>query len=534
MDKKKFLERLRSKYRDPANFTTLNSDSLEYIRSIVEGKFPITEERSKPSHMTEAQTVGDAMSRKNLVQEYQHAMHTQRPGAEFEGELHVVDNKPAMPGSREEVRERVLENPFMDFTEYELGEKLEVDLKKLFEEKGKDLSKAYNREKNNKREDFIIESIASIEDADIIATIKKIAQEEPTDVGGDTPDPGGLDLGGEGGGLGLDSPGLGLGEGGGLGLGLPDTGLGLGENKSKVETEAIVDINPDILEALPEQDKRLLIYTLNKFRDILTKNLSEISISEIRSSLSLIERILVKAKENFTFKEMGFKSIEESENKIENVNRYATLKKIADNSAQYFAERVTLELLKLGVKPSYVSTVNTDVPYTTLIVFYDIPNYKNQNLVDEKITRIPFKVIYNAIKDQPEYIETIGGIKFDFAKEAIDNLIDYYSGNNIDFYYGYYNPQFMKKKAEKTEVKRNILEKLKDIGNSKEKLDFVRKFFSKSGIIPLTETLTEFVILNEDGNSGFYESLDISETVWLSPEEVQEARKLVEKIRWGE
>jgi hypothetical protein len=481
MDRER-LERLFRKYRDPSRgFSTIDSSSVPYIRSIVEGKFPITEPREKPQAMSEAQRPGGTLSQEGLTHEYQRMMHEQRPGAEFEGELFFRDNNPPLEVSTRNELKDVVDNPFMDFTETELeAESLDVSevlenlerLKKV-DEAIKGLKKSY--------------SSVSSEDKSLINELIKVAQDLPIgeldgEVGGE---------GGEGGEGGVGD--LGLGD-----LGIGDLGLGdlgpaggkapsFGKPEEEEKGDVIFDISKSILDSLDEQTKRILMFSLARLREILSGDIDKISTSELGSVLRNIEDAVSKAKENYVYEEMGYKPNTLESMEVSNVNRFVgsyqmktALFKIA-NYTNYFLNKLYIDLMKIGARPKDLVLVEKNPPYLKFLASIEVIK-RTPLAVKDASYKIPIKIMYDALNEVPIYIETISGAKLPFDKESILKVIEVHTSNNIDYFVGYYNPQFMNKKAE---FIGNVRELVENVEKDDVLFNMAKKFYEKAGVIPL-------------------------------------------------
>lgn len=523
MDREK-LERLFRKYRDPSRgFSTIDSDSVPYIRSIVEGKFPITEPREKPQAMSEAQRPGDALSQEGLTHEYQRMMHEQRPGAEFEGELFFRDNNPPLEVSTRNELIDVIDNPFMDFTETELeAESLDINevlnnlerLKKV-DEAIKNLKRSY--------------SSVNTEDGKLIAELVKIAQDisldELSEAVGEAGEGGGGDIGD----LGLED--LGLGD---LGLG-GDTKLNLGkpEKDEKEEGGVLFDINKSILDSLDEQTKRILMVSLTRLKEILSGDIDKISTSELESVLKNIENAISKAKENYIYEEMGYKPNTLESMEVSNVNRFVgsyqmktALYKIS-NYINYFLNKLYIDLMKIGARPRDLALVEKNPPYLKFLASIEIMK-RTPLAVKDASYKIPIKVMYDAVNEIPIYIETISGAKLPFDKESILKIIEAHTSNNLDYFVGYYNPQFMNKKAEYVG---NVKKLVENIEEDEILFNMAKKFYEKARVIPLDKESDKYIVVEEDGSMSVFTSKGEEFGRPLKSEEKEAVLNLINKLK---
>ena len=455
------LKKLRSRSRDVNNFSPIPADSLPFIEQVVEGLSPITEVRDKGGMSTRLDTPGNVPNKDEQIRQWQDLMRETRPGAEFENEL-FFRNGPRDQWGYDEFFDKMNEDPnaMADISYLEGRENSDTlmplreletleEVKSKFDEELERIEReTYRKPKRGSDEDSKL-----IEEIEKISSILRIAQE-----GGEG---GGLDLGdlGGGGGLGGGDPlsellggGLDLGGGGGdLGLGGGGREKPKGKSKGKGGDEGpqlLTDINPQILENLDEQSKRSLVKAVSDLKVLLSTPIDSISTSQLKSVFNNILSLVSKAKERFREKVVGSEP-EFDKSRLENANRYvgASYAPRRLHPDTYYLINAYSELAKLGVKINSIYVIDKDVSDRTIKISATIEYYHPTPMQSDafKSKLIPLIVIYDVVKDRPVKLSTLGGRELEFTKEAMQQLIEE-NKYPVDFFFGYYNPQFMKKK----------------------------------------------------------------------------------------
>ena len=457
------LKKLRSRSRDVNNFSPIPTDSLPFIEQVVEGLSPITEVRDKGGMSTRLDTPGSVPNKDEQIRQWQDLMRETRPGAEFENEL-FFRNGPRDQWGYDEFFDKMNEDPnaMADISYLEGMENPDTlmplrELETLEEVKSKfdEELERIERETRRKPKRGSDEDLELIEEVEKIASILRIAQEGGGEGGGlDLGDLGGLGGGGLGGGDPLSDllgGGLDLGGGGG------DLGLGGGEGKPKGKgkggggdegPQLLTDINPQILENLDEQSKRSLVKAVSDLKVLLSTPIDSISTSQLKAVFNNILSLVSKAKERFREKVVGSEP-EFDKSRLENANRYVGASYIPTrlHPDTYYLINAYNELAKLGVKINSIYVIDKSVNDGTIKISATIEYYHPTPMQSDafKSKLIPLIVIYDAIKDKPVKLSTLGGRELEFTKEAMQQLIEE-NKYPVDFFFGYYNPQFMKKK----------------------------------------------------------------------------------------
>lgn len=458
------LKKLRSRSRDVNNFSPIPTDSLPFIEQVVEGLSPITEVRDKGGMSTGLDTPGNVPNKDEQIRQWQDLMRETRPGAEFENEL-FFRNGPRDQWGYDEFFDKMNEDPnaMADISYLEGRENSDTlmplrELETLEEVKSKfdkELERiereTYRKPKRDSDEDLKL-----IEEVEKISSILRIAQEG----GGEGGEGGGLDLGdlGGGGGLGGGDPlsellggGLDLGGGGGGDLGLGGGGKPKGKSKGKGGDEGpqlLTDINPQILENLDEQSKRALVKAVSDLKALLATPIDSVSTSQMKSVFNEILSLVTKAKERYREKVIGSEP-EFDKSRLENANKYVGASYIPRrlHPDTYYLINAYNELAKLGARINSIYVIDKDISDGTIKISATIEYYHPTPMQSDafKSKLIPLIIIYDAVKDKPVKLSTLGGRELEFTKEAMQQLIEE-NKYPVDFFFGYYNPQFMKKK----------------------------------------------------------------------------------------
>jgi hypothetical protein len=447
------LKKLRSRSRDVNNFSPIPTDSLPFIEQVVEGLSPITEVRDKGGMSTRLDTPGSVPNKDEQIRQWQDLMRETRPGAEFENEL-FFRNGPRDQWGYDEFFDKMNEDPnamadisylegmenpdtLMPLRELETLEEVKSKFDKELERIEKE---TYRKPKKGSDEDLKL-----IEEVEKVASILHLAQKGEaagTDVEGGG-DPFAELLGGGEGDLGL---------GGGIEdlLG-GDEGSGVGKEKGKKEDESpqlLTDINPQILENLDEQSKRSLVKAVSDLKVLLSTPIDSISTSQLKAVFNNILSLVSKAKERFREKVVGSEP-EFDKSRLENANKYVGASYVPRrlHPDTYYLINAYNELAKLGVKINSIYVIDKSVNDGTIKISATIEYYRPTPMQSDafKSKLIPLIVIYDAIKDKPVKLSTLGGRELEFTKEAMQQLIEE-NKYPVDFFFGYYNPQFMKKK----------------------------------------------------------------------------------------
>lgn len=116
-----------------------------------------------------------------------------------------------------------------------------------------------------------------------------------------------------------------------------------------------------------------------------------------------------------------------------------------------------------------------------------------------------FKIAYGVLQDKPVYIETVSGINLDFSKNAFKILQKRHKGNDVEFFFGYFNKNFMKKKSAFIE---DLISKLTSILEDEDILGFIKKFYSRAGIITPDYAADKYIVVNEDGTMSVFSLIE--------------------------
>jgi len=469
------LNKLKSREKDLRNFSPLPTDSLPYISQVVEGLSPITEVRDKGGMSTRLDTPGAVPNKDQQIREWQHLMLETRPGAEFEGEL-FFRNGPRDQWGYDELFDKMNEAPeamadisylegeanpdtLAPLKDLEVLEEVKSPLDKELEKKMKETVRKKESSEEIDEVEVLDKIVEILKEGEKVASLVRTAQEEGGEgEGGGDPF---ADLlgGGEGGGLDLGGGDLGGGEGlgGGLDLGLGGEGggfdLGLGEEveekRKQTEVNLFTDINPQILENLDEQSKRALVKALSDLKVVLASPIEDVSVSQIKSIFNEIISLVNKAKEKYREKLVGAET-DFDKQRIENVNKYigASYNPVRRfHPDTYYLINVYNEISKLGVRIDNLYVLEKDNHSGVVKVAVTITAYAPNPMQSEgfKSKRIPLIVVYDAVREKPIKLSTIGGRELEFTRDCINQLIQE-NKYPVDFFFGYYNPQFMKKK----------------------------------------------------------------------------------------